>query len=127
MDSVSNPSTGALSGSAAGSPSRLTLPVALIGVALVAMSISGTAIALPDIGNDLDAAGSPLNWVVAGYNLAFAAMTLVAGAAADRAGRRGVFIIAAALFAAGFIATAAAPTIQILDIARVVSGVGGQE
>lgn len=105
--------------------SRLTLPVVLVGVALVAMSISGTAIALPDIGNDLDAAGSLLNWVVAGYNLAFAAMTLVVGAAADRAGRRRVFIIAAALFAAGFVATAYAPTIQILDIARVVSGVGG--
>lgn len=125
MNSVSTTSTGALPGSAAGSPSRLTLPVVLIGVALVAMSISGTAIALPDIGKDLDAAGSPLNWVVAGYNLAFAAMTLVAGAAADRAGRRRVFIIAAALFAAGFVATASAPTIQILDVARVVSGVGG--
>ena len=105
--------------------SRLTLPVVLIGVALVAMSISGTAIALPDIGRDLASSGSLLNWVVAGYNLAFAAMTLVVGAAADRAGRRLVFIVAATLFVAGFAATAYAPTIQVLDAARIVSGVGG--
>ncbi|WP_219995989.1 MFS transporter, partial [Brevibacterium aurantiacum] len=104
---------------------RFTLPTVLVGVALVAMSISGTAIALPDIGRELSAAGSLLNWVVAGYNLAFAAMTLVVGAASDRAGRRRVFVIAAALFAAGFVATACAPTIQFLDIARIVSGVGG--
>lgn len=110
---------------AARDPARLTLPVVLIGVALVAMSISGTAIALPEIGADLDASGSALNWAVAGYNLAFAAMTLVAGAAADRAGRRRVLTVAAGLFAAGFLATAFAPTIEVLDAARIVSGIGG--
>ncbi|UFU05349.1 MFS transporter [Ruania halotolerans] len=106
-------------------PSPLTLPVVLTGVGLVAMSISGTAIALPSIGRDLDASGSPLNWVVAGYNLAFAAMTLVAGAAADRAGRRRIFIAAAVVFSVGFLATALAPTILVVDIARIVSGAGG--
>ncbi|GAB3474344.1 MFS transporter [Nocardiopsis coralliicola] len=106
-------------------PSRLTLPVVLVGVALVAMSISGTAIALPNIGRDLAASGSALNWVVAGYNLAFAAMTLVAGAAADRAGRRRIFIAAAAVFSIGFWATALAPSILVLDLARIVSGIGG--
>lgn len=106
-------------------PSRLTLPVVLIGVALVAMSISGTAIALPNIAHDLSASGSALNWVVAGYNLAFAAMTLVAGAAADRVGRRLIFIVAASVFAAGFLATAFAPTILVMDIARIISGIGG--
>ncbi|GAA2812276.1 MFS transporter [Kribbella solani] len=105
-------------------PSRLTLPVVLTGVALAAMSISGTAIALPSIGTDLGTAGSALNWAVAGYNLAFAAMTLVAGAAADRAGRRRIFVVAAVLFAAGFLVTASAPTIQVLDAARIVSGIG---
>lgn len=106
-------------------PSRLTLPVVLIGVGLVAMSISGTAIALPGIGRDLDASGSALNWVVAGYNLAFAAMTLVAGATADRIGRRRMFVAAAIVFSSGFLATALAPTILMVDIARIVSGAGG--
>lgn len=102
-----------------------TLPVVLTGVGLVAMSISGTAIALPSIGRDLDASGSSLNWVVAGYNLAFAAMTLVAGAAADRVGRRRMLVAAAIVFAVGFVATGLAPTILVVDVARVVSGVGG--
>ncbi|GGA54844.1 membrane protein [Pseudoclavibacter endophyticus] len=110
---------------AARRPSRLTLPVVLVGVALVAMSISGTAIALPSIGQDLSASGSALNWVVAGYNLSFAAMTLVAGAASDRVGRRRIFIVAAVVFSAGFSATALAPSILVLDIARIISGIGG--
>ncbi|WP_027944192.1 MFS transporter [Amycolatopsis taiwanensis] len=106
-------------------PAQLTLTVVLVGVVLVAMSISGTAVALPGIGIDLDASGSPLNWVVAGYNLAFAAMTLVAGSAADRIGRRRVFIIAAAVFSIGFLATALSPSIVLTDVARVISGAGG--
>ncbi|MGW4796755.1 MFS transporter [Nonomuraea sp. NPDC004297] len=105
-------------------PSRLTLPVVLAAVVVVAMSISGTAVALPSIGRDLDASGSPLNWVVAGYNLAFAALTLVAGSAADRIGRRRVFIVAALVFSAGFLATALSPSIVVTDVARVVSGAG---
>ncbi|MDX3110026.1 MFS transporter, partial [Nonomuraea angiospora] len=103
----------------------MTLPVVLVGVVLVAMSISGTAVALPSIGRELDASGSPLNWVVAGYNLAFAAMTLIAGSTADRIGRRRVFIVAALVFAAGFLATALSPAILVTDIARIVSGAGG--
>ncbi|WP_083733819.1 MFS transporter [Actinomadura sp. CNU-125] len=106
-------------------PSRLTLPVILVGVVLVAMSISGTAVALPSIGRDLDASGSPLNWVVAGYNLTFAAMTLIAGSTADRIGRRRVFVLSSLVFTAGFLGTALSPTIVVTDIARVVSGAGG--
>ncbi|WP_079315988.1 MFS transporter [Microbispora sp. GKU 823] len=108
-----------------GRPSAFTLPVVLVGVVLVAMSISGTAVALPSIGADLNASGSSLNWVVAGYNLAFAAMTLVAGSTADRIGRRRVFIAAVLVFAAGFAATAFSPSIVLTDVARVVSGAGG--
>ncbi|MEV0679265.1 MFS transporter [Actinosynnema sp. NPDC050436] len=106
-------------------PPALTLPVVLVGVVLVAMSISGTAVALPRIGLDLDASGSALNWVVAGYNLAFAAMTLVAGSTADRAGRRRVFVIATLIFTSGFLATALSPSIVLADLARIVSGAGG--
>src|SRR5690606_36285060 len=109
----------------AGRPPPPALPVVLVGVVLVAMSISGTAVALPSIGRDLDTSGAPLNWVVAGYNLAFAAMMLIAGSAADRIGRRRVFVAAALVFAAGFLATALSPTIILIDLARIVSGAGG--
>ncbi|QZZ32450.1 MFS transporter [Streptomyces sp. ST1015] len=102
----------------------MTLPVVLAGVALVAMSISGTAVALPAIGRELDTSGSALNWVVAGYNLAFAAMTLLAGATADRVGHRRTFIASALVFSGGFLATAVSPSIVVTDAARVVSGAG---
>src|SRR5690625_466058 len=126
MSSLPNSTpVGTTSDAGAPASSRLTLPVVITGVALVAMSMSGTAIALPIIGRELDSSGPALNWVVAGYNLSFAAMTLVAGATADRAGRRRVFIVAAWMFAAGFLTTAVAPSILVLDIARIVSGVGG--
>ncbi|MEW2703750.1 MFS transporter [Streptomyces koyangensis] len=104
---------------------RWTLPVVLVGVVLVAMSISGTAVALPSMGRELDASGSLLNWVVAGYNLAFAAMTLIAGATADRIGRRRVFLVSALVFAAGFLASAVSPTIVVTDVSRIISGIGG--
>ncbi|MFI0718646.1 MFS transporter [Streptomyces sp. NPDC021224] len=106
-------------------PSALTLPVVLAGVVLVAMSISGTAVALPDVGRDLGTSGPALNWVVAGYNLAFAAMTLVAGSAADRMGRRRTFLVSALVFACGFLVTAVSPSIVITDVSRIVSGAGG--
>lgn len=106
-------------------PSPLTLPVILVGVVLVAMSISGAAVALPSVGADLDASGSPLHWIVAGYNLAFAAMTLVAGSTADRVGRRRVFVGSTVVFAAGFTVTALSPSVILIDAARVVSGLGG--
>ncbi|MEU5726102.1 MFS transporter [Micromonospora sp. NPDC047738] len=102
----------------------MTLPVVMVGVVLVAMSISGTAVALRSIGRDLNTSGSPLNWVVAGYNLAFAAMTLIAGSAADRIGRRRVFVVSALVFAAGFLGAVLSPAIVVTDIARIVSGVG---
>ncbi|MGW5354235.1 MFS transporter [Streptomyces sp. NPDC004031] len=97
----------------------------LAGVVLVAMSISGTAVALPDVGRDLGTSGPALNWVVAGYNLAFAAMTLVAGSAADRMGRRRTFLVSALVFSCGFLVTAVSPSIVITDVSRIVSGAGG--
>lgn len=97
----------------------------LAGVVLVAMSISGTAVALPGVGQDLGASGSALNWVVAGYNLAFAAKTLVAGSAADRVGRRRTFLVSALVFSCGFLVTAVSQSIVVTDASRIVSGAGG--
>ncbi|WP_227983407.1 MFS transporter [Nocardia spumae] len=97
----------------------------LLGVLLVAMAISGTAVALPSIGADLHTAGSALNWVVAGYNLAFAVCTLVCGSLADIVGRRRVFSWCAAAFALGSLGCSAGPSIGVVDLGRIISGIGG--
>ncbi|MEU6392366.1 MFS transporter [Streptomyces sp. NPDC046939] len=107
-----------------GASPGMTLAVVLLGVLVVPMSISGAAVALPDIGKDLDTSGAPLMWVVNVYNLLFAAVTLVAGSLADLFGRRRVFVLGGGLFASGSLVSALAPYILLLDAARAVAGVG---
>ncbi|TDB78158.1 MFS transporter [Micromonospora sp. KC723] len=96
----------------------------MVGVFAVAMAISGTGVALPDIGADLDASGAPLQWAVTGYNLALASFTLVCGSLADLFGRRRMFLVTTALFTAGGLLSAVSPSILVLDVARAVAGVG---
>ncbi|GGY87710.1 MFS transporter [Streptomyces nitrosporeus] len=102
----------------------ITLVVVLLAFVTVPMSISGAAVALPDIGEDLHAAGAPLQWVMNAYNLTFASFMLVAGSTADLVGRRRIFASGAAVFAVGSIAAAAASDIMLLDLARALSGIG---
>ncbi|MER5633886.1 MFS transporter [Streptomyces nitrosporeus] len=102
----------------------ITLVVVLLAFVTVPMSISGAAVALPDIGEDLHTAGAPLQWVMNAYNLTFASFMLVAGSTADLVGRRRIFASGAAVFAVGSIAAAAASDIMLLDLARALSGIG---
>ncbi|MBT2212137.1 MFS transporter [Actinomadura sp. NEAU-AAG7] len=102
----------------------ITLAVVMLAFLTVPMSISGAAVALPDIGADLRTAGAPLQWVMNAYNLTFASFTLVAGSTADLVGRRRTFVAGAGLFAVGSLAAAAAPGIALLDAARALSGIG---
>ncbi|WP_017595272.1 MFS transporter [Nocardiopsis potens] len=103
----------------------MTLLGVMLGVLVVAMSIAGTAVAVPGIGAELGASGAALHWVVAGYNLTFAAFTLVCGSLADLFGRRLLFAAGAAVFAAGNLVSALAGGILLLDAARLATGVGG--
>src|SRR3569623_3032076 len=45
-------------------------------------------VALPDLGRQLHATTRELQWIVDGYNLAFAGLVLTAGSLGDRFGRR---------------------------------------
>src|SRR5213593_2477619 len=64
--------------------------------------IDGTVVnvALPALQRDLAANLSDVQWVVESYALFLAALLLVGGAAGDRFGRRRVFSLGVALFAA---------------------------
>ncbi|WP_329240825.1 MFS transporter [Actinoallomurus sp. NBC_01490] len=102
----------------------VTAVTVLLGVLALAMSIAGTAVAVPRIGDDLEVSGPALQWVVAGYNLTFAACTLVCGSLADLFGRRRVFTLGAALFTVAALAGAVANGIWLLDAARLLAGAG---
>ena len=97
----------------------------MLGVLVVAMSISGTAVAVPSIGVELEASGAPLHWVVAGYNLTFAAFTLVCGSLSDLFGRRLLFVVGAIVFSLGNTVSALVGDILLLDAARLITGIGG--
>ncbi|MEW6583913.1 MAG: MFS transporter, partial [Actinomycetota bacterium] len=82
-------------------------------------------IALPRIGEDLDASLTGLQWTVNAYTLTLAAFLLPGGALGDRLGRRRIFVAGTALFAAASALCALAPTVETLVAARALQGVGG--
>src|ERR687890_2314984 len=56
-------------------------------------------VALPDLARQLGATTRDLQWIVDGYNLAFAAFVLTAGSLGDRFGRRPALLAGLAGFA----------------------------
>ncbi|MFI1012278.1 MFS transporter [Streptomyces sp. NPDC020965] len=104
---------------------RLALLVLLFGYLVFPMGMTGTSIALPEIGRDLDASGAALQWVVTGYVLAASSVMLIAGSFGDLFGRRKVYTVGVTLYAAGSLAAAVSQNILVLDIARTITGVGG--
>jgi MFS family permease len=103
---------------------RVTLAVVLLGALIGPMLMTGTTVALPGIGADLNASGGSLQWVVTGYFLSAASFMLIAGSLADLLGRRRVMRIGALVYVLGTAAVAAAPNIWMVDVARTFSGVG---
>ncbi len=89
--------------------------------------IDGTAlnVAMPVIQVALRASGSQLLWVVNSYLLMLAALILVGGSLGDRLGRKKVFGIGIALFAAASCACGLSPSIGALIAARAIQGLGG--
>ncbi len=104
--------------------SRWPLIVASGATALLLLDVTVVYLASPSIGAGIGASFSELQWVVDAYALAMAAVLLPAGALADRWGRRRTFLLGLAVFGAGSVACALAPTAGWLDLARALQGVG---
>ena len=80
-------------------------------------------VALPQLRADFGADLASVQWVLNGYVLALASLTLVGGALADVYGKARVLIFGAILFALASVACALAPSAGWLIAARVVQGV----
>ena len=102
----------------------ITLGVVSAGTAMLLLDVTVVNVALPVIGEDLDAGFDALQWVVDAYALTLAATLLTAGALADRLGRRRVFAAGLALFTLFSALCGAAPTGVVLDVGRGLQGVG---
>lgn len=103
---------------------RITLAVVCAATAMLMLDIAVVNTALPAIAREFRADITPLKWVVDGYTLALATVVLSAGAWADRIGRRRVFVAGVVVFTLASAACAAAPTMALLNVSRVVQGLG---
>ena len=101
-----------------------TLAAVALGLFMIMLDNTIVNVALPAIQRDLGAQLSELEWIVAGYALSFAALILTGGKLADLLGRRRIFTIGLAVFAAASLACALAPSAGFLIGARVVQGAG---
>jgi EmrB/QacA subfamily drug resistance transporter len=82
-------------------------------------------VALPAVQADLRASAREAQWVYGAYALVLAALVLIGGSLGDRYGRRRVFVLGAAIFAATSTWCALAPGSGQLVAARAVQGIGG--
>jgi EmrB/QacA subfamily drug resistance transporter len=80
-------------------------------------------VALPTMQRSLDTSLGTMQWVVNGYMLTLASLTLLGGSAGDRFGRRRVFMVGLAGFAAASLVCALAPSALWLVAARLAQGV----
>ena len=88
---------------------RWVLAATIAGSALAALDATVVNVALPQIGEDLDADLAGLQWVVTGYMLSLASLILVGGSLGDRYGRRRIFVIGAVWFAVASLLCGLAP------------------
>ena len=100
----------------------LVLAVVLLAAFAINLDTTIVNVALPALSNQLHASTTDLQWVVDGYNLAFAALVLAGGTIGDRYGRRGTLAGGLALFAAGALLAALAGGPGELIAIRVVMG-----
>ncbi|MFI1911672.1 MFS transporter [Nocardia sp. NPDC020380] len=82
------------------------------------------SVTLGNVQSDLHAGVVSLQWVVNAYTLVFASLMLTAGSLGDRWGRKRVMIAGLAVFAAGSVLSALAPTVAVLIAGRAVMGLG---
>ena len=97
----------------------------MLGSGLAFLDGTVVNVALPEIGRDLDASTSSLQWILNGYLLTLASLILLGGSLGDRLGRRRIFVLGVGLFTFASLLCAAAPTVEVLIAARLLQGVGG--
>ena len=103
---------------------RWVLLATVLGSGMAFLDSTVINVALPTIGEDLDAGLAGLQWTVNAYALTLAGLLLLGGTLGDRFGRRKVFIWGVVWFAIASGLCALAPTIEALIAARALQGVG---
>jgi DHA2 family methylenomycin A resistance protein-like MFS transporter len=102
----------------------LVLLTMSLGVLIAQIDTSVVNLAVKQIGANLDAGVTALQWVVDAYNLVYASLLLTAGTLADLFGRRRIFALGIALFTLGSLVCGLAPNASVLVAGRAIAGLG---
>jgi EmrB/QacA subfamily drug resistance transporter len=100
----------------------MVLAVACLAAFAINLDTTIVNVALPSIGRELNATTRDLQWIVDGYNLAFASLVLVAGSLGDRFGRRPALLLGLGGFGATSAVAAAVNTPEGLIAVRFAMG-----
>ncbi|MET0927007.1 MAG: MFS transporter [Solirubrobacterales bacterium] len=96
-----------------------------LGVLVIANDFTALNVALPAMEQDFDVDVGTIQWTVNAYVLVFGMGLVTGGRLADMLGRRLIFFIGTAIFAAFSALGAIAPSADVLIAARIGMGVGG--
>ncbi|WP_369272461.1 MFS transporter [Streptomyces sp. R11] len=97
----------------------------VLGSSMAMLDSTVVNVALPRIGEDLDADLAALQWTVNAYMLTLAGLILLGGSLGDRYGRRRIFVIGVVWFALASLLCGIAPNAGVLVAARALQGIGG--
>ena len=103
---------------------KVLLAVILTGQFMAVLDASIVNVAIPTIRVDLQASGSDLQLIVAGYVIAYAVLLITGARIGMRFGYRAAFLVGLMLFTAASLACGVAPTSLILIVVRAIQGAG---
>nr|CTQ92268.1 transmembrane efflux protein [Kibdelosporangium sp. MJ126-NF4] len=96
----------------------------MVGMFMAILDSYITIVAGPAIQSDLRTTAGELQWILAGYQLAYAVFMITAGRLADLHGRRRVFMLGVVVFTVASVACAVATGPGTLVVARIAQGLG---
>jgi EmrB/QacA subfamily drug resistance transporter len=100
-----------------------TLAVTLVVGFMSLLDVTIVNVAIPSIERGLDASAESVQWVVSGYALTFGLVLVAGGRLGDLVGRRRMFLAGLTGFTLTSAAAGAAPTAELLVVARLLQGV----
>lgn len=103
----------------------LTMAILLAASFMNLLDTSIVNVALPSISREIGASAGDLEWIVAGYIVAFALSLLPGGRMGDVFGHKRIFMIGVAVFTLASVACGLAAESKTLIIARLIQGIGG--
>jgi EmrB/QacA subfamily drug resistance transporter len=101
------------------------LAVVAVAQFMVVLDATVVNVALPTIKRDLGFSEQNLSWILNAYTLVFGGFLLLGGRAADRLGRRRLFVAGITLFSAASLICGLAQSESILLVFRGAQGLGG--